>query len=141
MKNLIFLCHRIPFPPNKGDKIRSFHILRELAPHYSIALGTFIDDPQDEQYVDELRKYCSEVCTVRLEPTRQRLLSLRGFVTGEALSVEFYRHAALRRWLGTVVERTPPACALVFSSTMAQYLDVLPEIGRASCRERVYSSV
>lgn len=126
MKNLIFLCHRIPFPPNKGDKIRSFHILRELAQHYSIALGTFIDDPQDEQYVDELRKYCSEVCTIRLDPTQQRLLSLRGFVTGEALSVEFYRHAALRRWLGAVVERTPPACAFVFSSTMAQYLDVLP---------------
>ena len=27
---LLFLCHRIPFPPNKGDKIRSFNLLKKL---------------------------------------------------------------------------------------------------------------
>ena len=58
---LLFLCHRIPFPPNKGDKIRSFNILKKLSERYDIHLGCFIDDPFDKQYVKGLDKYCASV--------------------------------------------------------------------------------
>ena len=44
---LLFLCHRIPYPPNKGDKIRSWNLLRYLCEHYRVYLGTFIDDAED----------------------------------------------------------------------------------------------
>ena len=50
MDGLLFLAHRIPFPPNKGDKIRSFHLLRHLSARYQIHLGAFVDDPDDWQY-------------------------------------------------------------------------------------------
>ncbi|HJX58546.1 MAG TPA: sugar transferase, partial [Thiobacillus sp.] len=50
MEGLLFLAHRIPFPPNKGDKIRSFHLLRHLSTRYAIHLGAFVDDPDDWQY-------------------------------------------------------------------------------------------
>ena len=45
MEPLLFLVHRIPFPPNKGDKVRSFHLLEFLASRYRIHLGTFVDSP------------------------------------------------------------------------------------------------
>ncbi len=51
MKNLLFLVHRIPYPPNKGDKIRSYNFLKGLADHYTIHLAAFIDDPEDWQYI------------------------------------------------------------------------------------------
>ncbi|MDS4059854.1 MAG: sugar transferase, partial [Candidatus Contendobacter sp.] len=44
MRDLLFLVHRLPYPPNKGDKVRSFHLLRHLAGHYRVWLGTFVDD-------------------------------------------------------------------------------------------------
>ncbi len=50
MEKLLFLAHRIPYPPNKGDKIRSYHFLKYLAERYQIYLGTFIDDANDWQY-------------------------------------------------------------------------------------------
>ena len=46
-KKLLFLVHRLPYPPNKGDKIASFNLLRFLAQRYTVFLGTFIDDPND----------------------------------------------------------------------------------------------
>ena len=55
---LLFLCHRIPFPPNKGDKIATFNLLKFLARRYDVHLGFFIDDPFDQQYVSELEQYC-----------------------------------------------------------------------------------
>ena len=44
MEDLLFLAHRIPYPPDKGDKIRSYHILKHLARGYRIHLGAFVDD-------------------------------------------------------------------------------------------------
>ena len=61
MRDLLFLAHRIPYPPDKGDKIRSWNILSFLARFYRIHLGCFADDPEaiarqraeeDPQHVD-----------------------------------------------------------------------------------------
>ena len=43
----LLLTHRIPYPPDKGDKIRSLRLLRYLAERYEVALGSFVDDPDD----------------------------------------------------------------------------------------------
>ena len=61
MEDLLFLVHRIPYPPNKGDKIRSFHLLKYLAQRYRVHLGTFIDRPEDWRYVDAVRALCGEI--------------------------------------------------------------------------------
>lgn len=61
MESLLFLAHRLPYPPNKGDKIRSYHMLRYLARRYRVYLGTFIDDPEDWQYLETLQALCAEV--------------------------------------------------------------------------------
>ena len=98
MDSLLFLCHRIPYPPNKGDKIRSFHILKFLAERYRIFLGTFIDDPADRAHVASLRDFCTDLHVVDINSRRQRLVSLSGFLRGEALSLPYYRDAGLARW-------------------------------------------
>ena len=45
----------IPYPPNKGDKVRSYHLLRHLAQRYRVHLGTFVDDPLDWQHVEKVQ--------------------------------------------------------------------------------------
>ena len=47
MSDILYLVHRLPYPPNKGDKVRSYHLLRHLAARHRVFLGTFIDDPDD----------------------------------------------------------------------------------------------
>ncbi|WP_284155294.1 TIGR03087 family PEP-CTERM/XrtA system glycosyltransferase [Sulfuricystis multivorans] len=120
--NLLYLVHRLPYPPNKGDKVRSFHLMKHLARSHRLYLGTFIDDPADAAYLDEVRGYCAEMHVARLDPRRAKLRSLRGLLDGEALSLPYYRDASLRTW----VERTCAAAdidaAVVFSSVMADYL-------------------
>src|SRR3569623_346684 len=55
MKELLFLAHRIPYPPNKGDKLRSYNLLKQLGRDYRVHLGAFIDDPDDWRHIDALR--------------------------------------------------------------------------------------
>ena len=121
---LLFLCHRIPFPPNKGDKIRSFNILKKLSEKFDIYLGCFIDDPYDKQYVDELRQWCVESKVLDLNPTVAKLKSALGFITGAPLTIPYYYNKHLSYWVDNVVTEQNIQQAFVFSSSMAQYLDV-----------------
>jgi sugar transferase (PEP-CTERM/EpsH1 system associated) len=128
MKKLLYLVHRIPYPPNKGDKIRSFHFLKALAEKYEIYLGTFIDDPDDWQYVDALKSYCKDSFCVDLQPQWAKLISLSGFLSNEALSLPYYRNQALQTWVDSVIETHDIQQAMIFSSPMAQYLVNHPQV-------------
>lgn len=122
MEPLLFLVHRIPFPPNKGDKIRSFHLLRFLAARYKVHLGTFVDDARDLAYVTRLQEYCASTRIVAIRPLRARIRSLTGILTGEPLTLAYYRNASLGQWVQEVVRERAIRRAVVFSSSMAQYV-------------------
>ena len=122
MKHLLLLIHRIPFPPNKGDKVRSFHLLKYLAQHYQIHLGTVVDAEEDWQYVDEVKKLCRDSHFVRLNPKLSRIKSLRGLITGQPLTLPYYFDHGLQDWVNEKLAFAPLKHAVVFSSAMAQYL-------------------
>jgi sugar transferase (PEP-CTERM/EpsH1 system associated) len=121
---LLYLAHRLPYPPHKGDKVRSFNILRQLARSHRVFLGTFVDHPDDRRHVERLGEWCEEVCAIELNPHAGRLASLRGLLTGEALSLPYYRNARLGDWIRRSVDRHGIERAVAFSGPMAQYLDV-----------------
>lgn len=122
MEKLLYLVHRLPYPPNKGDKIASFNLLKFLSSRYQVCLGCFIDDEVDWQYVDELKKYCVDSCVVGLNPKVSKIMSLRGLVTGEALSLPYYRNQKLQNWVDKTIEQEKIESVLVFSGVMAQYV-------------------
>ncbi|MYM62028.1 TIGR03087 family PEP-CTERM/XrtA system glycosyltransferase [Pseudomaricurvus sp. HS19] len=119
---LLFLAHRIPYPPDKGDKIRSYNLLRFLSRSYDIHLGAFVDDEADWQYRDTLMGICKSVKLVALHPGMARIRSLVGLLTGEALSLPYYRSPVMSAWVDDVIGREKPGAVVVFSSTMEQYV-------------------
>ncbi|MDO6454490.1 TIGR03087 family PEP-CTERM/XrtA system glycosyltransferase [Neptunomonas phycophila] len=119
---LLLLCHRIPFPPNKGDKIRTYHLLKYLVSHYEVHLGAFIDDPDDWQYVTEVESLCATAHFVSLEPKRSTLFSAIGLLTGEALSLPYYRSRSLTSWVKSTLAQYSIDKAMAVSSPMAQFL-------------------
>jgi sugar transferase (PEP-CTERM/EpsH1 system associated) len=123
---LLFLSHRIPYPPNKGDKIRSYNLLKYLAQHFDIHLGTFIDDEDDLQWIPEMEKLCTTCHCVQINPLRARLLSLTGLLTGDALSVAFYRNSAMTQWVRTTCDKFDIDQVLVYSSAMARFTSGTP---------------
>ena len=123
MQKLLYLVHRIPYPPNKGDKIRSFHFLQALAQEFQVFLGAFVDDVNDRQYVESLQPFCQESFCVNLYPKLQKIRSLQGFLSGEALSLPYYRNAELQAWVDKTIAEQDIQRVLIFSSPMAQYVE------------------
>ncbi|NTV09500.1 MAG: TIGR03087 family PEP-CTERM/XrtA system glycosyltransferase [Zoogloea sp.] len=128
MRNLLLLAHRLPFPPNKGDKLRSYHLLRHLAARHRVFLGTFIDDPADECHVELLQRFCAGMQVMRLDPRSARLRSLTGLLRGKALTLPYYRDAGLAAWVERTVRDEGIDTAVIFSSAMAQYVERLPAL-------------
>jgi sugar transferase (PEP-CTERM/EpsH1 system associated) len=122
MARILYLCHRLPYPPNKGDKVRSYHMLRHLLRQHEVHLASFVDDAEDEPHVATLEGWCAGVMAPRLHRRSAQLASLAGLATGEPLSLPFYRHAGLARWVRGLIESRRVDLALVFSSPMAQYV-------------------
>ncbi|OGI63009.1 MAG: sugar transferase [Candidatus Muproteobacteria bacterium RBG_16_60_9] len=123
MQELLFLAHRIPFPPNKGDKIRSYHMLAHLARRYRVHVGAFIDDPEDWRHVADVQKLCGETCFIALNPLIAKSRSLVALLRREPLTVQYYRNRAFGSWVKRVLAERPIAGIFVFSSAMAQYVD------------------
>jgi sugar transferase (PEP-CTERM/EpsH1 system associated) len=121
MDDLLFLAHRIPYPPDKGDKIRSWHMLRHLAENWHVHLGAFVDDPADWAHAEVLRGVCADVCLRPLNPRIGKLRSLTGLATGKALTLPYYQDADLERWVRAKLDAGIRA-VVIYSSAMAQFV-------------------
>ncbi|WP_020655398.1 TIGR03087 family PEP-CTERM/XrtA system glycosyltransferase [Massilia niastensis] len=126
MEDLLLLIHRIPYPPNKGDKIRSYHLLKHLARDYKVHLATFVDDADDWQHVPKVEALCASSHFATLNPLLARVRSLGALVKGRSLSLDYYRDGEMQRWVDQTVAAHKIERVLVFSSAMAQYADRFP---------------
>jgi len=121
MKEILFLSHRIPYPPDKGDKIRSWNLLLGLSSRYLVHLATFVDDPADMRYQDVLRRTCGAVLLRRVRPQRAKLRGLFAMLGGSALTMGYYNDRVLRQWVDQLAAERPLLGVFAYSSSMAQY--------------------
>ncbi|MBV1959169.1 MAG: TIGR03087 family PEP-CTERM/XrtA system glycosyltransferase [Pseudomonadales bacterium] len=121
-ETLLFLSHRIPYPPNKGDKIRSYHILKHLSQRYRIFLGTFVDDKDDWQYLEGLEQYVEEHHCFPLNPVWSQLKGVTALALGQPISNPYYYDKKLQRWADEIIKRENPEKLFLYSSSMAQYV-------------------
>lgn len=125
MANILLLTHRIPFPPDKGDKIHTYHLLRHLGRQHRLMVGTFVDDPKDEVHVPEVKKLCADLHAARLYPPLARLRCLGGLVRNKSLTEAYYRHAGMARWVKQTNAQRAVDAVIVHSSSMLQYAQPL----------------
>ena len=105
-QRVVFLCQRVPYPPDRGDRITTWHFLQHLlSSGAEVYVGCFREEDRDDEAVEFLNKRCAEVVAPRLSRRFRTATSLRGLLTGEPLTVPFFRHGALGaaadRWCAT----------------------------------------
>ncbi|HIJ85588.1 MAG TPA: sugar transferase, partial [Magnetococcales bacterium] len=123
MEDLLFLCHRIPYPPDKGDKIRSYHLLRFLGQHYRVHVGAFIDDPADRSHGKTVQDLCTgETYWAKLHPKMAKIRALRGLLGDEALTFHYYAHPGLSRWVDSLMDRLKIRRILVYSAAPCRFV-------------------
>lgn len=118
---VLVLAHRIPFPPNKGDKIRSFNIVEHLARRHDVALACLVDDVGDLRHVDVMRRKVGRFAFARVRPLLKKLWSLSGIFRGQPISVGFFYSSQLQREVDKIIAAGVDA-VLCICSPMAEYV-------------------
>jgi sugar transferase (PEP-CTERM/EpsH1 system associated) len=121
------IVHRIPFPPDKGDKIRSFNQLKFLVEQgWAVHLCTLADDPADLQYVGELNKICASVAIELLNPKMQKIKSITAPLQGLPMSARYFYNEKLQQQINDILSQYHISAILCFCSPMAEYLRRAP---------------
>ncbi|MBM4298229.1 MAG: sugar transferase, partial [Deltaproteobacteria bacterium] len=119
---ILFLAHRTPYPPNKGEKIRAFNLLSHLAKNHDVTLLYWVDDPQDLAHTPFLRSLCrGRVIPVRLHRTLAMARALRSLFQGRSFTEGFYYARLFQGELDNVLSGAPFDAVFVYSSAMAAY--------------------
>lgn len=123
MKHILFLCHRIPYPPNKGDKIRSYHTLRHLCRTSTVSIGCLIDDPKDLKHLPALNQWVKEVFCDHFSPKVKKITSLaKALLSGRPISLPYFYSQKLQAKLDSFIEATPIDTVVCSSSPSAEYI-------------------
>lgn len=126
MAEIVFLAHRLPWPPDKGDKIRSWNLLRHLAARHRVRLGAFVDEPLDPSAPEVLRGLCAELFLRPLGRARTAGRLALGLVRGRPLSIAPWCDPTMRRWVRDRLARADLAFAFSGQSA-ALLLDPPPD--------------
>jgi sugar transferase (PEP-CTERM/EpsH1 system associated) len=119
--NILYLAHRIPYPPNKGDKLRAFRQIERLARRHRVWCACFIDDPREFHHIRDLRRYCTDVGTVEIKPFWAKIRGLASLANGRTVTQGFYASRAMAELLSAWQSQVRFDAVLAFSSSMAEY--------------------
>jgi sugar transferase (PEP-CTERM/EpsH1 system associated) len=118
---VLYLVHRLPYPPDKGDKLRTYHIMRHLAAQHRLLLGAFVDDPADLPRVPELARWCAQVQAVPLRPWAARARALASLAGRGPFSTAYFRDTRLLDWVRGLALGGEVQAVVVSSSAMVPY--------------------
>jgi len=119
---ILFLSHKIPYPPNKGDRIPTFHRIKHLSRKHDISLAfpCFSDEELGKR--GRLEKYCSSIDTALIRPFRARLKSLPRLFTATPLTLPCFYSKTLHKKIKARLKKESFDLIYVYSSSMAQYV-------------------
>lgn len=126
--NILYLAQRVPFPPNRGDKIASFNAVRFLSQRHAVYVAALADSYEESQHSQELSKHCAGIDVAIRHPLRARLNVAKALLNGAPLSVAHYESPELRRKIAARVQAVPFDAIITFSSSMGQYVDLVPRV-------------
>jgi len=120
---ILYLCHRIPYPPDKGEKIRAYHHIEHLARAHRVHLACFADTRADLDHAAALEKICASVDVVYRSSTMAKLHALAALPTSRSLSVAAFDSSELRARVERRLREERPDILLAYSAAMAQYVE------------------
>lgn len=121
MRDILFLAHRVPWPPDRGDKIRSYHILEKLKTVAPVHVGAFADDARDMEQAETARTELASL-HVELRVKPMWFAGLEALAKGEPVSLTSFGSRNMQDWVNETLASGKISHIFVFSGQMAQYV-------------------
>jgi sugar transferase (PEP-CTERM/EpsH1 system associated) len=119
---VLFLAHRLPYPPNKGDKIRSHWELGQLRKRHEVDLFCFYDSPDDARELRAARACCSQFYAEPIDRAHARARALAALLRGKSFTLAYFHSQTMAQRIRQALESRRYDLIFVFCSSMAPYV-------------------
>lgn len=116
---LFFLLSRIPYPLEKGDKLRAFHMIKELSAHHEITLVCLTDKEPHQDAKDKLNSFCTSVHIFKLNKTNIFFNLAFNLLSDKPFQVAYFYQRKIHKKISSIIDRVNPDrifCQLIRTS-------------------------
>ncbi|MFT5052483.1 MAG: sugar transferase (PEP-CTERM/EpsH1 system associated) [Chlamydiales bacterium] len=117
---ILFLSQRVPYPPNRGDKITTWRLIERMQRQHEVTCIAFAHDEADLEAARTLEAKGIKTIAIPHRDRRQRLKSLPLLLTSRPLTLGVYGSPELQRAVDTHAPQSDMAYA--YSSSMGAFL-------------------
>ncbi len=127
-RRLLYMTHRTPCPPDKGDRIRCHHLLRWLSERFEVDLASLSDEPVRDEDRRTLRGLARRVHLEPIGGWKRRLAMVRALLTGRPITEGAFDASGLTRVLRDWAETTEYDRVLVSAPALIAHRDRVPRL-------------
>lgn len=120
---ILYVCHRFPFPPERGGKIRPFNMIRHLSRSHEVTVASLVRSEQEAKEGEGLAQYCAHYEMGRVRDSVQMLRMLARLPTPTPSSMGFFYSAQLARQVRALLRQQRFDLIFVHCSSVAQYVE------------------
>jgi len=124
---IFVLLSRVPFPIEKGDKLRAFHQIRYLAKKNEVVLCALSDSPDNPEAKKVLSEFCSEVHIIPIRKIGMILNVIKAFFNGNPLQVGYFYRESAHKKINAIIKQCQPDyiyCQLIRVSEYVKDIDI-----------------
>jgi sugar transferase (PEP-CTERM/EpsH1 system associated) len=118
---VLFLTHRLPYAPNRGDRLRAYHMLQYLRSRAELELVSLIHDDEEAVHVEDVRAFVPRVTALRVPPWRTKWNAAAAVLTQQPLTHALLDAPGVWAAIQDTVERRPPDVVFAYCSGMAKF--------------------
>lgn len=128
--HVLYIAQRVPYPPDRGDKIITYHQIRHLAKTHRVTVACLAEGDEDLEHAESLRSIVPDVHAVPLSPLRARCRALQDLARGRPFTKGYFREPELVRSVRSILQTGNVDVAIVFCSGMAQFVEDADDLPR-----------
>lgn len=118
---ILYLAHRLPWPPDRGDRIRSWHVLSALAKLHPVHVVAPIEHEDERRHIAKVESVAASVTVAKREPSRLAAL-IGSFASGHPTSVVAFRLPPLAKEVRSLIAAHDISTIYAYSGQMANYV-------------------
>lgn len=125
---ILVVCHRFPFPPKRGGKIRPFNVIAHLSRNHEVVVASLVRSEQEAREGEGLRDYCQKYLMERATRPRSLARMVARLPTPIPSSMGYFYSARLGRRIRQELKESQFDLIFVHCSSVAQYVEDVTDI-------------
>ncbi|MCP5382001.1 MAG: TIGR03087 family PEP-CTERM/XrtA system glycosyltransferase [Kordiimonadaceae bacterium] len=121
---ILFLSHRFPYPPTRGDKIRSFNMVKYLHEQgHQVTVASLSRSPEETAECQGIKDYCHDFILVEINEFIQKIRMVSRLLFSDPSSMGYFYSGELQKKVNRLLGTQKFDLIVVFSSSAAQYVE------------------